>query len=113
VDDLDPHGRAVDQHNLVAPVELVGLAWHEAERHIGLGDNGLTLAAPGAGVAAHRIIAALVAFSAQRLEDAHQGQTLTRRLAGIGQKQAVEIRAPGAELGQGLHLALIGESRCA
>ena len=33
VGDLDRHGDAVDQHDLMAPVELVGLAGIEAQRH--------------------------------------------------------------------------------
>ncbi|GAB4073424.1 hypothetical protein GCM10028812_53790 [Ancylobacter sonchi] len=34
-DGLDRHRRAVDQHDLVAPVELVGVAWIEAQGHEG------------------------------------------------------------------------------
>ena len=36
--DLHRHRRAVDQHDLVAPVELVGLARREAQRHEGAAD---------------------------------------------------------------------------
>ena len=35
--DLDGDRHAVEQHDLVAPVELVGLARRKAQRHIGGG----------------------------------------------------------------------------
>jgi hypothetical protein len=35
VGDLHSHGRAIDPHDLVAPVELVGLPRIEAQRHEG------------------------------------------------------------------------------
>ncbi len=39
VGDLDRRGRAADQHDLVAPVELVGLTGGEDERHEGGGGD--------------------------------------------------------------------------
>ena len=41
--DLDRHRHARDQHNLVAPVELIGLARRIVERDIGLGGRSATL----------------------------------------------------------------------
>lgn len=77
--DLHLHRRAVDQHDLVAPVELVGLAGVEAQRYEGRCRQRGLLALPASSIAAHRIVAALVAEPAQRLEDPDQRQPLTRR----------------------------------
>src|SRR5215212_10534920 len=54
--DLDHHGRAVDQDDLVAPVELIGLARCEDKRHVGIHSGGGALAVPAPGVAAYRIV---------------------------------------------------------
>jgi hypothetical protein len=43
VGDLDRHRHARDQHNLVAPVELISLARRIVERDIGLGGRSATL----------------------------------------------------------------------
>jgi hypothetical protein len=61
VSDLDRHRHPVDQHHLVAPVELVGLTRRKAQRHEGGGRRRCLLAAPATGIAADRIVAALVA----------------------------------------------------
>ena len=45
----------------MAPVELVGLARRKAQRHIGVGGRGRSLALPTAGVAPDRVVAACVA----------------------------------------------------
>ena len=78
--DLHGHRRAVDQHDLVAPVELVGLARRKAQRHIGFRRRRPALDAPLLGVAPDRVVAALVAEPAQLLEDPDQRQPLARRL---------------------------------
>jgi hypothetical protein len=44
--DLHLHGHAVDQDDLVAPIELVGLARREDERHIGIDRPGSLITAP-------------------------------------------------------------------
>jgi len=68
VGDLDRRGHAADQHVLVASVELVGLARREDERHEGQRRDGRALPLPAFGVAAHCVVAALVAEIPQRLE---------------------------------------------
>ena len=111
VGDLDLRGRTADQHRLVAPVELVGLARREGERHEGLGCDRGTLALPALGVAAHRVVAALVAEPTQGLVDTHQGQSLTPRLAGVRQEHPIEFVPPRSELRGGLDGAGVLERR--
>src|SRR5689334_22452104 len=60
---LHRHRRAVDQHDFVAPIELVGLARRKTQRNIGIANPG-PVALPGTGIAAHRIIATFVAARA-------------------------------------------------
>jgi hypothetical protein len=57
-------GHAVDQHDLVAPVELIGLPGREGERHVGVRRDGGTLASPGAGISTDRVVAAIVTQTA-------------------------------------------------
>jgi hypothetical protein len=80
---LEGHRRVVDQDDLMAPVELVGLARLERQRHIGLGCQRATLARPALRVAPDGIIATLKAKAAHLLEDPDQRQPLTGRLAVI------------------------------
>ena len=61
--DLDDRGHTGDQHDIVAPVELVGLPWRERQRHIGFRARRRVPLGPDPGIAAHRIVAALVATS--------------------------------------------------
>ena len=57
---FDGDRRAVDQHNLVRPVELVRLARRKAQRHIGFRRRGAALGTPPLGVSTHRVVAALI-----------------------------------------------------
>ena len=106
---LDGHRRAVDQHDLVRPVELVGLARRKAQRHIGFRGRRPAFDAPLLGIAADRVVAALIAEAAQLLEDPDQGQPLARRLALVRQQQTVELTAPRADSRQRLLAALIAK----
>src|SRR5487761_1117990 len=78
--DLHRDRHAVDQHDLVAPVELVGLAWRKAQRHIGLRRRGSALLTPAPGVTPDRIVAAVISRAPQRLEHPDQCQALAWRL---------------------------------
>jgi len=60
--------RAIDQYDLVAPVELVGLAGREAQRHERVGRRCRTRAAPASGISPDRIIAARVTQASQCFE---------------------------------------------
>ena len=78
---LDGDRCAVDQHDLVAPVELVRLAQRKAQRYVGFRRRRPACNAPCLGVAANRVVAAAVTEGAQLLEYPDQRQPLARRLA--------------------------------
>jgi hypothetical protein len=94
---LHGHRRAAQQNDLVAPVELVGFTWREAQRHIGRGRRGAPLLAPPSGVAPHGVVAAGITAATQ----ADQRQALPRRLTFIRNQQLIELVAPGPILGSG------------
>ena len=68
-------GRAVDHHNLVAPVELVGLARIEDQRHIGSGRCLLFLLGPRGRISPDRVIATVISSGPKFLEDPDAGQS--------------------------------------
>jgi len=74
------HGdrQTLDQHDLMAPVELVGFAGCEGQRHKGFGCHGAALLAPALCITPHRIVAAVVSGATQFLEHPDQGQLFTR-----------------------------------
>ena len=109
VGDLHDHRHPVDQHDLVAPVELVGLARREGQRDKGVGRRLRLPTTPATAVAAHRVVPALVAERAQGLEHPDQGQPLTRRLRLVGSQQPIQLRLPAPQLRQRLDLARVGE----
>ena len=87
VRDLYGRRHPVHHDDLVAPVELIGLARREGQRHIGVRRLARVLLAPGPGVTANRVVTALVAERQQLLENPNERQPLARRLAVILQKQ--------------------------
>ena len=94
---------------LVAPVELVGLARIEDQRHIGLRRRQQTATAPPRpGVAAHRVIATLVAQLAKVLMDLQQGQAIPALLLLVGLQLALELLDPRSQLRHRLDLARVG-----
>ena len=109
---LHRDGRAVDQHDLMAPVELVGLAGREAQRHIGIRQRRDLLAPPVTGITTHRVVAAFVTEPSQCLEHSDQRQTLAARLGLIGSEQSVQLLSPCSETRHRLLLALVAELRC-
>ena len=109
--DLHRHGDAVDQHDLVAPVELVGLARREAQRHIGRRDSRRSRVPPAAGIAADGIVAAFVAQTAKRLEDPHQREPLAHRLGVVPGQQPVERILDRTDLRQRLNRTFVLERR--
>jgi hypothetical protein len=106
---LHRHCRAVDQHDLVAPVELVGFTRIEAQRHIGIDGRRGLLPIPAPGVASHRVVAAFIAKLTKRLIDPHQCQPFAPQFGCIRCQQPIQFSLPPAELRQRLNLALIGE----
>ena len=105
--DLHRHGDAVDQHDLVAPVELVGLARLEAQRHEGRRSPRATLAPPDRSVSPDGVIPALVAEAAEVLVDPQQRHPLAAVPRRIRGQQPIELVPPSAELRLGLNAALV------
>ncbi|MEA2987739.1 MAG: hypothetical protein QOG83_450 [Alphaproteobacteria bacterium] len=92
--DLDDHRHAVQQDDLVAPVELEGLSWREAERDVGRGHRLPAFLGPSPGVTTHSIVAAVIATPTQLLEQADQGQLFAGGLHRIARQQRVELFGP-------------------
>ena len=109
VSDLDRHCDAVDQHDLVAPVELVGLARIEAQRHEGRRRSRAALAPPGRGVAPDGVIATFIAETTQILEDPQQRHPLAPAARSIRSEEPLKILAPRPELRMRLNAALVLE----
>ena len=109
--DLHGHRHAAHQHDFVAPVELVGFARRERQRHIGLRRLPRVRPAPGPGVAPDGVIAAVVAQRPQLLEQPDQRQPFARRVPDVLRQQPVELRLPAPELGARLNLPLIRKRR--
>ena len=108
--DLHLHGRASQSHALVAPVELVGLTGGKGERHEHALSRGGPLCEELLSIAAHRIVAAGIAFLSQPFEQAHVAQPLPLGLGQLLGEQGVEAREMAVELRSRLMLALVGES---
>src|SRR6267142_2385863 len=109
--DFDRRRHPVQHDDLVAPVELVGFARRKAQWYIGLHRRGPARRPPNPGVAANRVIAALIAKPAQLLEDTNQRQPLARRLLLVRQQQSVELVPPRVNSRQWLPAAFIAKLR--
>jgi hypothetical protein len=110
--DLHRHARAVEDHDLMAPVELVGLAWVEAQRHIGRRRRLPGRLRPTGRVAPHGIVAAAIAAVAQLLVDPDERQAFPLRPPGILGQHRVQVGPPGIYLRPGLGGPVIGELGC-
>ena len=76
VRDLHNRRHAGELDDLVAPVELVGLARRIRERHVRFSDLGTPGSLPPARIAPHRIVATCIAKLAQLLPNSDQRQSL-------------------------------------
>jgi hypothetical protein len=95
--DLQGGRHAVDQRDLVRPVELVGLARRKAQRNISVSCRAGALLPPGDRVAPDRRVASFVAKSAEILKNLDQRQPFARRLSVVLVKQALELLSPRAD----------------
>ena len=109
--DLHRRGHPVDQNDLVAPVELVGFARIEAQRHEGRGRRRTLRLRPRRCVAPHGVVAALVSERLQLLEDTDRRQPVALRLARVLCQHPVELVPPRPDLRLRLYAALVGELR--
>ena len=94
---LHRHGGAIDQHDFMAPVELIGLAGGETQRNEGTGRGRCAVALPDPGVAPHSIVAAFVTETAKCLEDPDQRQPFAAGLALIRRQQLIQRVLPGPD----------------
>jgi hypothetical protein len=106
---LDCHGHAIEDHDLMAPVELVGLARIEAQRDISAGRRLPCCLRPTGRVSAHGVIAAIIAPVAQLLVDPDQRQSVALRSPRILGQHVVQFGPPGIDLRTRLRGAVIGE----
>ena len=105
---LHPGRRTRQTRVLVAPVELVGLARIEDQRHKGLRrQQQPPPAPPGPGIAANRVIAALVARRHKVLMDLQQGQAVPALLLLVGLQLTLELFHPRPKLRHRLDLARV------
>ncbi len=110
---LHRHRKAVHQDDLVAPVELVGLARCEGERHVGVDLGRRRLQCPDPRIATNGVVAAFVTPAAKLLEQPNQRQPLSRRRRRVRREQPVQLALPRSELRQRLALPTVGEGRLA
>ena len=101
VGDLHRRRHAVQHDDLMAPVELVGLARRESQRNEGPRRRARMPLPPTCRITANRGVAAVKAKPLQFLEYANQRQTLARRLLHIGLQQSLEPLPPGPSRGIG------------
>ena len=96
--DLHDHRHAVEQDDLVAPVELVGFSGRKAQRDIGRSGRLPALLAPSPGVTPHGIVTAVIAAPAQLFEDPDQRQLFASGFGRVRRQQSVELRCPSSQL---------------
>ena len=108
---LHDHRHAAQQDDFVAPVELVGFPGSKAQRDIGRRRRFPMLLGPSPGVAAQRIVAAVIAAPAELLEDPDQRQLLASRLGRVAFQQFVELSRPSPQLRPRLDGPLVLERR--
>jgi len=108
---LHDHRHAAQHDDFVAPVELVGLPRSEAQRDVRRRRRFPMLLGPSPGVAAQRIVAAVIAAPAELLEDPDQRQLLASRLGRVAFQQFVELSRPSSQLRPRLDGALVFERR--
>src|SRR5690606_2794451 len=100
---------ALDQDDLMAPVELIGLTGCIVERHVGFGRHGTPVLRPSLCIAPDRIVAAVVTLRPKLFVNPDQRQSLARWLAFVRGKEALDLSLPGAGLRKRLPFALVGK----
>ena len=107
VRDLHDRRHPVHHNDLVAPVELIGLARRERQRHIGGRCRAHALLPPGDCIAPDRGVAARVSESAQFLKNPDQRQTFACRPAVVLIEESLKPFAPWANPRKRLLRALV------
>ena len=109
--DLHDRRHPVHHNDLVAPVELIGLARRERQRHKGICRRARIRLCPASRITADGVIAAVVSERPQLLENPDQGQSLSRRRFDVRRQQPIELLLPSSEFRARLHLTLIRKRR--
>ena len=109
--DLHDRRHPVHHNDLVAPVELIGLARRERQRHKGIRRRACIRLRPASRITADGVIAAVVSERPQLLENPDQGQPLSRRRFDVRRQQPIELLLPSSEFRARLHLTLVRKRR--
>jgi hypothetical protein len=109
--DLHDRRPPVHHNDLVAPVELIGLARRKRQRHKGIRRRACIRLRPASRITADGVIAAVVSERPQLLENPDQGQPLSRRRFDVRRQQPIELLFPSSEFRARLHLTLIRKRR--
>ena len=107
--DFDCRRHSIDQDNLMAPVELIGLARIEAQRNIGAGRCFLRRLRPVGRIAPDGIITTGIAAVAQLFINPDQCQALALRAFSVVSQHLVKGRAPGVNLWSWLDRPIVRE----
>ena len=105
---LHHHRHAIQQDDLVAPVELVGFSGQSSAGRRPQ-PSLPPLLGPTPGITAHGVVAAVISAPAQLFEDPDQRQLLAGGLGRIACQQRVKFCRPPAQLRPRLHLPLVLE----
>ena len=106
---LHHYRHAIEQYDLMAPVELVGFPWCKAQRDVGRSRRLSVFLAPSSGVTSHGIVAAVIATPAEFFEDPDQCQLFTSGFGCIRRQQSVEFCCPSSQLRPRLDNTLVLE----
>ena len=106
---LHRHGDAVDQHDLMAPVELIGFARIKTQRHKSRCRSRTAPTPPRCSVAPNGVVPPFIAQTAQVLEYPQQRHPLAPAPRGVDSQKTFKILAPRPKLWMGLNAALVGE----
>ena len=104
---LDRQRQTLKRDRLVAPVELIRFPGRKAHRHIGLGRNSGALVAPSLDEAMYAVVGAVIAASAQLLEQALCRTAFPPRKMNFLLQNLDQNRDPFAKLGRRLNFALV------
>src|SRR5467141_116726 len=106
---LNDHRHAIEQHDLMAPVELVGFSRRKAQRDVGRSRRLSALLAPPSGVTPHGVVTTVIAAPTQLFEDPDQRKLLASSLSRIPCQQSVELCCPSSQLRTRLDHTLVLE----
>ena len=105
----DLHRHAVQRDDLMVPVELVGLARREGQRHECAPRRTRMRFAPAPRISPDGVASASVAERPQLLENPDHRHPLARRRFSVRRQQPIDVSRPSTQLRPGLDLSPIGK----